>query len=677
MALRILPVILAIVLLGSAARANHEETERRLKTAGVQPELRERIHAAIDRSVAFLLKKQLKGGGWSRRLERGAFAGAYPIADLSPLPALALRHAGTPAGKAGALKAIARLFPPKTRGLATVHDDIYLGGITCMLLMADRSHADIAGEISRRIAGSWDRRSKWWGYLTTQGRSRYSIGDFVNLSTTQFAALGMWAGDRMRARIDKRYWRGHLESLCRTQCEDGSWSYFPQRRKSGYPTGTFMGMANFLLAHRALKDVLAEDARFARIVGTARVRGLAKMHEDAATIISGLERGGNFSYYGLYALEKACVFANTEWVNGVRWYVRGADVLCELQNKDGGWGMGRIPGRSRATWIPKSNLVDTSFGLLFLLRSSETYHPVTPRPVDSAKETTTPGVDEAPEAKPEPKAPPPPGKIEVEISFAWKLLERLEALLDANRAPNEEIQSALARVRTALAGLVPDPGGEPDRKWRNEAARWTRSAGRLVFSAAILARVPPNSKRNMRQPVNLNALRMLAGFDEDKISPLLIEAFEKSIFQAKGYEPEAVIYETGFRTLANLNSPKAFLWLAEDVIDTDSRPHRTERTRAALRALVSFTAMTGADRHAAFKRILRVFVPGARSASSPAHSLTLRLDKEIIDVLRHLGRDQVTGRAPIALGRWVGTVPAFERWFHEHRDVKRPPWASR
>jgi hypothetical protein len=39
---------------------------------------------------------------------------------------------------------------------------------------------------------------------------------------------------------------------------------------------------------------------------------------------------------------------------------------------------------------PKSDYVSTAFALLFLLRSSEAYRPITPSPVDAAKPVVTP-----------------------------------------------------------------------------------------------------------------------------------------------------------------------------------------------------------------------------------------------------------------------------------------------
>jgi hypothetical protein len=45
--------------------------------------------------------------------------------------------------------------------------------------------------------------------------------------------------------------------------------------------------------------------------------------------------GERWSYYGLYAMEKACIFAGIERIGDVGWYEQGARGLSD-QEKDGG-----------------------------------------------------------------------------------------------------------------------------------------------------------------------------------------------------------------------------------------------------------------------------------------------------------------------------------------------------
>lgn len=95
-----------------------------------------------------------------------------------------------------------------------------------------------------------------------------------NLSTAQFAALGLWATSRHGVTVPSRVWRKHLESLVTHQTKTGSWPYGP-RAPIGYPTGTMMGAANFALAEKALGDDLRKDPVFYRKVLAARLRGCA------------------------------------------------------------------------------------------------------------------------------------------------------------------------------------------------------------------------------------------------------------------------------------------------------------------------------------------------------------------------------------------------------------------
>ena len=69
-------------------------------------------------------------------------------------------------------------------------------------------------------------------------------------------------------------------------------------------------------------------------------------------------------------------------VDGIPWYRAGAEWLCDRQDEDGGWGGEQEEHVLGGILTGKE--IDTAFALLFLLRTSESYAPVTPRPVDFA-----------------------------------------------------------------------------------------------------------------------------------------------------------------------------------------------------------------------------------------------------------------------------------------------------
>ncbi len=143
-----------------------------------------------------------------------------------------------------------------------------------------------------------------------------------------------------------------------------------------------MGLAGLCLAEAALQGNV-EDAPLLKRVAVARLKGIAALRRDVDAQLDALRppKGGVAPFldgYSLYALEKACVFAGIEQVEGGSWYVRLAEAIVALQDEDGAWA--RDPIR-------------TSFFVLFLARSPERSSPVTtvtdpPRPARPATPTT-------------------------------------------------------------------------------------------------------------------------------------------------------------------------------------------------------------------------------------------------------------------------------------------------
>jgi hypothetical protein len=695
---------LLIALLGALpARADYEETERRLKTTGIDPAQRKRIHDAIDRGVEFLLSRQAKKGLWPMRE-----MGTYTPAGIAALCTLALRHAGTARAMVGFEKGMAYLFPDDGAGLAQIHDYIYTAGITIMIVMADRSRVEVGQEIARQIARSHEPKSGWWGYflVRTEAPTPGANPDpgrawrRRNLSTTQFAALGLWAGDRLGARIEKRVWQTHLEALIRYQTSDGSWPYDPLRgvaygseippgkvvRKAGegpdggfrshtgYPTGTCMGLANLLLAKRALRRVLKQNAALAAQAKVAQWKGLDALHRDGPAMLKTLRERGWVdldTYYSLYSLEKACIFADLTTVGGVPWYRVGAAWLCDTQQADGRWGDVAVdPQQGGFGTAPD---IDTAFALLFLLRASETYTPVSPRPPDSGEITPRPGEPEKKPRAPLPDAPPPGERIDVDISLARLILARHRLQIEENSGTNEELETSLSRINTAYHGLVPNDGQTDDEAFAAAASAWRTAAHQLALAAVTLEKVEFGARENGRRSVNLLAARLLGGWSP-AVSPGLVEAFARGIFRVRRYRVDPALYEIGFTSLAALNRPQAFVWLAEDVVCGERTPDKVARIRHALHAMRIFESVPGTTRFAAVKRIRKKYKVIMLSGAETHARLVGQVGGPLIETLRHLSRDPRTGRAPTHGSLDVRTFQSFEAWLKAHSNPDRPPW---
>jgi hypothetical protein len=151
-----------------------------------------------------------------------------------------------------------------------------------------------------------------------------------------------------------------------------------------------MGLANLVIAEAALRTDPDADPETVKRVGVARAAAEKALVRDGTTFLISIGKdrpawqgivpqSDDFTYYQLWSLEKACVFAGMEQLSGIPWYATGAKALLGYQFDDGSWGY-----RDRDDAV-----TSTAFALLFLLRSSEAYHPTTPRPVEG-RPTTTP-----------------------------------------------------------------------------------------------------------------------------------------------------------------------------------------------------------------------------------------------------------------------------------------------
>jgi hypothetical protein len=360
---------------------SYEQLETRLKTCGVSADLSEQIRKAIVRGCTWLTERQTKEGKWVERLPKEQEGGpTYAPKGVTALCALALRHSGLAAFqqavRRGSAAAAAELGPEwKT----------YAEGLTAMLFMAPGTNQPLAFRISSELQSSLDHLTGWWGYENS--------GHAANLSTSQFAALGLWACHRTGAGAARPTWAAHLVALLQLQRRSGSWPYRPVRTKAGYPTGTFMGLANVLLARAALKAQIKSDHMLRRRVEACIRSGKRALVRDTDVVLKNplapsglgaeyLDSAPWYAYYRLYALEKVAVFLGSETIGKRHWYIDGAKFLLGKQHADGSWGKAsRNDGKPEQRGL--GDTISTSFALLFLLRSSEVYRPTTPRSLAS------------------------------------------------------------------------------------------------------------------------------------------------------------------------------------------------------------------------------------------------------------------------------------------------------
>lgn len=543
-----------------------------------------------------------------------------------------------------------------------------------MLLQCTHERPDAAAQIVETLAHGISAADGGWGYGTTI-RDFGLQADLVNLSTSQFGALGLWAGGRASGVTAEDAWEVHLRALCRDQAADGSWPYARPRAPArvGYPTGTCMGLADLVLARRALDATLEDDPDLTARTEMAFERGRAALDRDAGGALDPSRKVRGFDFYQLYAIEKACVFVDTERVGGVAWYVAGATLLLDAQNRNGSWGSTRpVQGIGLVPPRPTGDVVSTSFALLFLLRVSETFHPTTPHDVVSAG-PTTPGGADAPAAPAGggPQVPPPPRAVS--MSRATEALDRVTAWLHAQKADDAGAFAALDDVAAALRHLEADPVAETaspgtqmarEREFMERSRAWREHAGTVLVDC-----VEGRSDR-----IALRAALALSAGPLSASLPLR-SAIDRRLRSGHPEEAPRPLVDASFAALADLGHGDLLPWLATRVTATRAVLD-VRAARAALAALAHFDGGERADRLAAARRIVRAVSGLADDAAAakpdelPGRTAVVHwrtLGPPAVAALRALCADDA-GDPPLgADGRPLATVADFAAYL----DVKR------
>jgi hypothetical protein len=281
--------------------------------------------------------------------------------------------------------------------------DVYSNGIAVAFL------CELGAERYRReldyYLGLLEKRQKeqgGWGYDgNSRDRTTWTTGD---TSQTQYAALGYWTAYRHGRRIQSDSLERLAFWLLRTQDPSGCWGYqgtvAPSKaRVAQIQTGCSMlaaglgstlicadllgvvptGMASddgWAAEDDALQDLppALREAQAEAESGSPPPISISSNRINTSEILQAIELAqswmkenyvvdiGNYTIYYLYATERYQSFY--ELLTGItveepKWYNDGFEYLSKTQLDGGGWDKGC--GRT----------VDTAFGVLFLLRSTQ------------------------------------------------------------------------------------------------------------------------------------------------------------------------------------------------------------------------------------------------------------------------------------------------------------------
>jgi hypothetical protein len=312
--------------------------------------LADRVKKSIDQGVKFLREQQREDGSWEVNLPSAGIQGGW-----SALALLSLLNAGVPPSDFHVdrgLKYLRGLDPSMT----------YVRALQTMVFVEAKQPQDrlrIAQNVQWLIDARVlkDGRLQGWTYTKTPAALN------TDNSNTQYAMLGLWAGQQHGVKINREIWEGIREYYLRVQDKDGGWNYSPKGGPAGHGqtsmTMTTAGLCGLLIAGMELnsgREQLQKD-------GSARNCGDYDDSTPAAMGMNWISRGFTLNipqrtFYHLYGLERAGRLTGQRFFGNHDWYREGCNYLVGIQKEDGSF-------KANGAW-DQWPVVSTSFGLLFL-----------------------------------------------------------------------------------------------------------------------------------------------------------------------------------------------------------------------------------------------------------------------------------------------------------------------
>jgi len=398
------------------------------KSPRKDPKFWKRVDASIDKGVDWLLAQQQPNGRWTAfEGERGA---VYEL-GMQSICMLACIKGGVPEDDPKmrkAWRALGVLYDKQKNNLHT-----YEVGTTLMVLDArvttkPRKRHGKRGKKpkgKRELPAEWKTRAKslgvWLGLKQKPaGMWRYPNGG-VDLSNTQYAALGLWSAHRLGIDLDKGVVRRMMEEVLKRQQPKGlrvpfypdpegtirrrqkkgaesrsgsvidarGWRYAPPEStkvkgkviERVFPYSgsmTSAGVACLAIGREILgkNDVWLgkQDAKVRR----AMWEGLAWLQANW-DVKDNPGQPANWVFYWLYGLERAGQLCGVDYIGLRDWFAEGAIRLMDDQRENGSWPLKprrMAPGSGDARW--EKDQLDTVFAILFLTRSTPSLKPTPP-----------------------------------------------------------------------------------------------------------------------------------------------------------------------------------------------------------------------------------------------------------------------------------------------------------
>ncbi|MBM3990723.1 MAG: hypothetical protein FJ298_06910 [Planctomycetes bacterium] len=333
-------------------------------------ELQQGVNAAIDRGVERLLALQNRDGSWGSDMRE-------PVGHFdrrngeTGLAVYTLRKCRVSAEHPSLLRAAAFLeggFPTHNYSVST--QLLALDALGPPERWKERMRALVDALLSTRIRGEGT-----WGYPDHPGV-------YIDLSNTQYAALGLRAAVHSGVKIPKDVWLELIEGTLKYQqtpfevavAADAGVSSTGKRQVAGFgymhgerenPTASMTAAGISILG--IAKEGAGRDLPppLGRSLERAQRMGLAWIEREFS--VEGNPHGAYaWHYYWLYGLERVGALMKVDRIGEHDWYRLGAARLVREQRDTGEWRTGG-PVDWPAEPLPLSN---TCFALLFLTKAT-------------------------------------------------------------------------------------------------------------------------------------------------------------------------------------------------------------------------------------------------------------------------------------------------------------------
>jgi VWFA-related protein len=582
-----------------------------------QPPADKEVAAAIERGVEFVKSQQADQGYWHDRAQ-----GQHRL-GVTALAGLALLENGVPRNAPEISKAHEVIAE-----LARESDQTYDLALAILFLarwqQKSRGEADpLIQTLGQRLAhgdhgGIWSyavprnldearpatRHSRREEVRKPARRRRRASGEGDN-SNTQFALLGLWAAGRHGFDSDEAL-KSIDDHFRDSQLEDGHWHY-----RDGYPPGEAMTCAGLMgLAIAAARPSVAERQ-------TARARGAALAADHAfqaglhAVARDARNASNNSDIYYLWSLERVCVALGLRSLEGFDWYARGAQILLDRQEDDGGWPHDRFAGR----------LPNTCLALLFLRKANLAFEIERVLRLPGPKEATatvstfaeqtdnTAGAEPADSAQPAPTGEAGSGDVKVIVTGASQ-----------QSFPRISVQFEVKR---------------PDASFLLDAARDDFRVTEEGRDVKVVEFQTPHATEAIPTTLVLVVDRSLSMEEEDRIGGLkrAVGSFLRKLPQ--GSKVAVIAFSSDIDRLSPFSSDFGQIKTAVDAIQPEGATRFYDAVAAALEMLEqesgrrAVLALTDGEDTFSQTATLDSVIASARRLGLPVHTLGLGTEEEI------------------------------------------------